>query len=314
MSMKPAAVRWLLLLAFFATIPFAAGREFEVDPGDIPELRDGEGLLVVAIDSDMDVRSLVIRGEDRTFDAVKLDGIGEGSTMGLYVLPAGTYRWDVLNIGWLRWSMRKDPDGTFEVRAGRINYAGDLVYRDLVSMHIANRGLRVLDWLDREHPQLARRYEFAYRGSYPDPFPAFYRDQLAKAGKKPGDDHLPLPAPGKLPIAVRELWKEPRIGSLALSPTGAYAAAAVRNDALDWTIDLYDLRKETVSTLAASAGTFGDLEWIADDMLAAEVQTLEGDRQMFVRIDADGRATAHTMDRGGFVVDSLPDDPDHVIF
>lgn len=308
-----AAVRWLLLLAAFAA-PAAAARDFKVDPGEMPELRPDEGLLVVAIDSDMDVRSLIIRGEASNFDSVKLDKIGEGSTMGLYVLPAGTYRWDRLNVGWLGWILRNDPEGRFEVKAGRINYAGDLVYRDLVSMHIANRGLRVLDWLDREHPRLVQSHEFSYSGSYPDPFPAFYREQLAEAAKKPADDHLPLPKPGTLPMPVRELWREPRIGSLALSPTGALAVTAVKDDEREWRIDLYDLQKETISTLATSAGSIDALEWVADDILAAVVDTLSGERQMFFRFAPDGTHVVHTMDRPGYVVDSLPGDPDDVVF
>ena len=107
-----ATARWLLLLAACAA-PIAAARDFKVDPGDIPELREDEGLLVVAIDSDMAVRSLIIRGDASNFESVKLDRIGEGSTMGLYVLPAGTYHWDRLNVGWLGWILRNDPEGRF---------------------------------------------------------------------------------------------------------------------------------------------------------------------------------------------------------
>ena len=315
MPHRSAAFRWLLLVALCAAVPVAGARDFKVDPGDVPELRPDEGYLVVAVDSDMPVRSLVIRSDDRAFADGKLDGIGEGSTMGLYVLPAGTYRWDRLNVSWLAWNLRKDPEGRFTVEAGKINYAGDLVYRDWVSMHVANRSLRVLDWLDREHPRIVATHAFSYRGSYPDPFPAFYRERLAAADapRRP-DTHQPLPAAGPLPIPVRELWKTPRIYSVALNPGAPKAAVAVREDVREFKIELYDLAGESVSTIADSAGSIDDLQWVADDILAAYVETMQGKRQMFFRFAVDGSVQAHTMDRVGFVVDTLPGDEDEVVF
>ena len=79
MLRRSAATGWLLLLALVAAAPSAA-RDFKVDPGKVPELRPDEGYLVIAVDSDMPVRSLVIRSDDRAFADGKLDRIGEGST------------------------------------------------------------------------------------------------------------------------------------------------------------------------------------------------------------------------------------------
>ena len=63
-----------------------------------------------------------------------------------------------------------------------------------------------------------------------------------------------MPGPGRLPIPVRELWREPRLGSLALSPSGQRAVTAVRDGEFgDWRIELYDLPQETVSTLATAS-------------------------------------------------------------
>ena len=165
MPHRPATTRWLLTLALCVLAPCAGARDFKVDPGEVPELRPDEGYLVVAVDTDTPVRAMVIRSDDRAFADGVLKGIGEGSTMGLYVLPAGTYRWDRLDVGWFRRSFRDDPESRFTVEAGKINYAGDLVYRDRVGTHIANRGLRALDWLDREHPRIAATRVFSYRGS-----------------------------------------------------------------------------------------------------------------------------------------------------
>ncbi|WP_146909724.1 alpha/beta hydrolase family protein [Arenimonas daejeonensis] len=211
--------------------------------------------------------------------------------------------------------MRENTEARFEVKPGRITYAGDLIYRDFGRIRIANRGLRVLDWLEEKHPALLRKHDFEYVGYYPDPFPDYYRGRLAQATKPVRDESRAAPKPGKLPLPVRELWKESRVRSVSLSPGGRYAAASVSEGVKHWGIELYDLENESVRTLATGEIEIEGVRWIKDDVLMATLATFNGLPVVTLyRFDEDGSQTMLTAGRPGVVVDTLPGDPGHILF
>lgn len=318
MSSSPrigAGTRHLLASVLILAAGLAGARDFRVDSGELPELRPDEGLLVVAVDSDTEVKWLSVKSQARVFTGGKLADIGVGYTVALYVLPAGQYRWDRLSLGWLYWSMRENTEARFEVKPGRITYAGDLIYRDFGRIRIANRGLRVLDWLEEKHPALLRKHDFEYVGYYPDPFPAYYRGLLADAAKPVRDESPAVPKPGKLPLTVRELWKESRVRSVSLSPGGRYAAASVHDGVDVWGIELYDLENESVRSLATGKIEIEGVRWIKDDVLMVNLATFKGLPVVTMyRFAQDGSQTMLTAGRPGVVVDTLPDDPGHILF
>jgi dipeptidyl aminopeptidase/acylaminoacyl peptidase len=318
----PAAPNGRFRVAFIAVLLLAAttasARDFLVKPGETPELREGEGLVLVSIDTDLAVHSLTVRGASRAFSGGKLSDIGEGHTAGLYVMPAGQYRWDRLSLGWWRWSLRENPEFVFEVKPGKLSYAGDLVFRGASRFHVANRGLRALDWLEENHPALLARHGMTYVGHYPDAFPDFYREQMAAAGNPPPASRDPQrapPAPGELPLSVQELWKPSRLLATAMSGNGRHVAGAIRESDKLWAVDLYDLEAGTIRRIAESRTEVEDLVWKDDQTLLAQISKDRRWSMLWVfRLREDGTQDTLVLPRPGFLVDRLAGDPGHLLF
>ncbi|WP_146909726.1 hypothetical protein [Arenimonas daejeonensis] len=87
---RGAGIRRLSAIVLILAAGLAGARDFRVDPGELPELRPGEGLLVVAVDSDTEVKWLSVKSQASIFTGGKLPDIGVGYTVALYVLPAGS--------------------------------------------------------------------------------------------------------------------------------------------------------------------------------------------------------------------------------
>lgn len=322
----------------------AAARDFLVKPGEVPELRPGEGYVLVAVDSDVDLRYVSVRSASRLFTGERLEDIKQGRNYGLYVMPAGDYRWDSLHAGWVRWVMREEPEFVFQSRAGEITYAGDLIYHG-VRFHVANRGLSALDWLEREHPVIAARFDFKYSGHYPDPFPAFYlAERKARDGSPAAWDRAAAPpAAGKLPVDPGLLWKDSRLQSVALSPDGHRVVAAVREErkateaeledrrvaaarwnqepdleapVVDWSLDLYDLQANEVKKVLEARGGISSLSWLDDNTVLAHVNVglLQPSQPYILRPGQDGRWQALQFQRAGRVITAHPGQAGYVLF
>lgn len=207
-----------------------AAKVREIPPGEVPRLSDGEGLVAIVVDTRTPLREVHFR--DDVEDAVvvqsaTLRGLPAGATARLYALPAGEYRWHRLTtLFGLRYLLHDRPEHRFRVEAGMLNYPGDLIVRDVTSdlprVQVSNRALQAIDWLDEAYPGLGERFPLRYAGRYPDPFPAFYRAEQARVGKPHtalSDVRRP-PAPGVLPLPVRELWRRERISRADLNPRG----------------------------------------------------------------------------------------------
>lgn len=343
--MKHARMAWLAGIALSLLVAGQAfARDFKVEPGQVPELRPGEGLLVVGVDSDAEVKSLLFRRVDSLWTGGSLRDIGVGRTSGLYVLPAGRYRWDRLAMGWWRFSFRGNEEAVFEVKEGKITYAGDFVYRDFGRFHIANRGLRALDWLEDEHPVMLERHGFEYSGHYPDLFPDFYRaERSAHPAPESRDKTRMAPAPTALPIPVATLWKPWRLRSMALSPDG-HRIAAVVADEVDkdtaratekaregrrhaselladdpntrWRIELTDLRRGEVATVVESEFPIADLRWAGEDILLAHLtlSPFAPPGLSALHFKPDGSHEWTVSPRVGQVVELLPAEPGFALF
>lgn len=338
-------MRWLVLCFALSFILPASARDFLVKPGEVPELRPDEGFVLVAVETDVDLRSISVNSTTKFFTGERMSGIKKGRNWGLYVMPAGTYRWDYIRTGWARWVVKDDTEFRFESRPGEITYAGDLVFSSPSHIHVSNRGLSALDWLEREHPAIAAKYRFSYSGHYPDPFPAFY---LAEREGKPGtpaewDRTLPAPEAGALPLDPELLWRTSRVGAVAMAPDGRRVVAAVREErpateqeleerrelakkwktepdleapAVDYSLEIYDMQAGSVRRLAESNGPVTEMTWLDERTLAAYIviNSFVPPVLYIMRDTGEGQWQLASLPRVGRLVDGLPDEPDHILF
>lgn len=311
------------LLAALLALPVLAMDR--VDPGEMPKLDPDEGLVLIAIDSSLALEGVHVRKDGGSvFGAGVLSRLPEGRTLRLYKAPAGRYEWNRISTSSGSYRVGDDAEYDFEVKAGHISYAGDLVFRPTsfyrADIHVANRGLGALDWLDTEHTQLLTKYPFEYIGRYPDPYPAFYRAERAKPDAKaaPYPEMAKPPEPKMLPLAPADLWERERVSLYELNPSGSLLAMQVREEGKDsWTIDIIDLIGGKAHRVARSTIAFGSLRWSGDDILL--VAHGAAFHQEINVIAAHGIGVQRTFTRyslpvAGRVMDVIADHPGHILF
>jgi dipeptidyl aminopeptidase/acylaminoacyl peptidase len=311
-------VIFLGLLCLFAVSAHADPRR--VQAGESIHLAPGEGVLALVVDSPLALQRVRVLGQVVAHD-ISIDSLEPGRTLALYVVAAGSYRWDRVDTD-ISFGTDDDPEYAFEVRAGAVNYPGDMVFRPRNStralMHVANRGLGVLDRLEREYPALAT-LPFEYIGHYPDPFPAFYQQQRAGAAAPQRSVLAPRDA-GDLPLAVESLWREPRMERVSLSPAGDVLALVQRMSNRHWQIELADLSNPARprQTIFSTDAPVRDLGWSGDRRLIVSGGGRSGEH-VLTAIDLRGGASGpwnidrRELPRAGRVVDLLPQNADHVL-
>ena len=330
-----------LCLLFFAASVHAIIRE--VDPGEMPVLKADEGLLVVAIDSDREGPAIRIEREGLNFDARTVRGKGTGRSFTLLVLPAGRYRWSRIGYyGRGTFAMSKESGLSFEIKAGVLNYAGDLQLssqRWLSAVHVSNRGLASLDWLEKTHAMVLQRWPFQYTGRYPDPFPAMYRDAIA--GREGMEDKtLEPPATEALPLPLDELWRPSRLQSIELNPRGDMFAEVVRYEvdtiagkatpptgkaketktqkAWRWGVNLVDITSGDVTRLYDSLKPLSRLDWSGDRSLIMSIGADSGLDILIATHVVEGasgrRYEKVVLSRPGYLVQVLRDRPGRILF
>lgn len=313
-------------LAFVLAAPQIHAGVREIDPGDIPELAPDEGLLLVGVDTSVDLDSVRFMKDGRLFFGGEvLRRIKKGSSLQLYAATAGAYQLtEIRAFNLVRYDLRDDAEYEFQVEPGKITYAGDFIFRHTglysATILLSNRGLRALDWLEAQHPALAGRYEFVYDGHYPDPFPAFYRKERGRSEKiATGLDAVRAPpAPGAMPLAIEDLWRKERIQGTALNPAGDLLAIEVRESDDLHAIDLIDLEAGSSTRILKSPYAFASMQWGGNRVLLAGATN--GDRQLIsvVRVgeDSTGTRTADValLSHFGWIVDPLPRDSNAFLF
>lgn len=329
MSFPPFLLRTILQLLLVAasllTLAPAHADVRKVAPGKTVELAPNEGLLLIAVDTSMPLSYLRIKREGALFDGGTLRAMAKGRTSQLYAVPAGRYRWDAVMQSWLRFKTGDDEEYAFDVKPGVVNYPGDLVYRPTGSysamLHVANRGLLAIDWLEQQHPEVARSVPLAYTGHYPDPFPALYREAAAEATR--GEDRTtPVPAAGTLPVAIDALWRPSRLTVANMNPAGdlvGVVAREKRGEEWVWFARIIDLKRETVEDVLESPKMIGRLDWSGSRALVVSIgESDEPDAVFIVRVEADAagnpRYVRLNVPKLGILVDALPNDPDHILF
>lgn len=328
------ARRWacgVLVALGLAVAAAPAAAVSKVDPGELPTLKADEGLLVVAIDSDSNLSSARFDREGSNWTGGTIRGIKEGRTLRLFRVPAGRYRWmRITQIDTWSFSstltMDEDDEVGFEVKPGRVNYAGDLVYRTTgflrASVRLSNRALPVLDWMDAQHPQLLARHEFAYTGHYPDPFPAFYAGTRGgKPGAPAGEPAPAAPRAPAMPLPPRELWTAPSVGDVTLSPDGRFIAM-VRRDAdaaKGWWVEVFDIDTGHLQRVAHSPVVVEGVNWESERTLLLEGTVGSTSWLIALHVGDAGPDGRRTFERvvgptGGTIVDYLRQESGVVLY
>ncbi len=323
-----AAASWLAMLLLLL-IAFDAGAVRKVAPGKHPDLRPDEGLLLVSFDTDTPVQSARFSKRGAALVSGVLAQLKQGRTTELYVVPAGQYQWGRINFVsssyWRTYfDLSDDAEYAFEVKPGRITYAGDLVFRPSslrsAVVHVANRSLPALDWLRAQHPSIDASYPFEYSGHFPDPFPAFYRNELARVSGLPADPNAGRapPEPGTLPIPPALMWQHPRVRDATLSPDGRLVVVEIREAEHRYLLELIDVEAHTSQTILTSETGFGTVLWESDRVVLAGVPTAAGETLNALRIGEPLKG-ARKIDflrgpTGGTLVDLLPDAPSSILY
>lgn len=338
-------VRVCLLACLLIGVSPAQAIMREIDPGDMPRLGADDGLLLIGVDTDVDLTAVRISRQGLNLDMRTLRGVKIGRSQRLYAVPAGRYRWASVDyVGEFRLS--KDPEFGFEVKPGVINYPGDLVFRSTgwlsAIVHVSNRGLRAMDGLQADHAALFAAQRFTYTGHYPDPFPEFYRQAITAAGHPAEDKTVASPEPGPLSLSLRELWWPSRVQMIELNPRGDLYAEAVlfrkpvarkeKNGAGErggeakaedepdwrWAIDLVDLKQDKVVRLFESPKPVSRLDWADDRSLIMSIGgAREPDALVIANVidDPQGRRYDKVIvPRVGALVKVLDNEPGHILF
>lgn len=299
-----------------------------VAEGRLPTLAPDEGLVVIGIETPERVGSLRFNRTDRYTDSGTIENIQPGTTMQVFVVRSGQYRWNDIDYYTKDWKwtfkMGKDPNFHFEVRPGIINYPGILIHRphgSTASFHIVNRGMTAIDWLLKHNPELYQRYKFVYTGRYPDPFPDFYQAQREAShvtADARGEHTLKAPEPIRMPIPVRDLFRDKRIGQIGLSPDGSLLAEEILDDGHRH-IDLLDFAAGTAKSILNVDGKVWSIDWSGNRDFAVTLKRGQSFGTVyFIRLREDGKQgrkiDAVAVPGFGRVIYLPPDDPAHVLF
>jgi hypothetical protein len=302
------------LMSFGALLAplLAAAQLRPVAPGETPHLADDEALLVVAVDSDVPLSSARLKHGDEFTD---LGHVGAGTSYALYVAEAGRYSWrDVVQVG-----ADVQPldlaDFSFDLQAGELNYAGDLVVRSGVegaeSVVLSNRTLKALDWTSRAFPRIKKKQVFRYAGNVPDGFPAYYGSLAANTAT--GRSRTAAPA-RDLPVAVDAMFQPTGIALARMNPAGTRVALKRRDATGAWRVDLIDLQRGGTTTLERDADEVAGMEWSGDDaLLTTRGEPGQAQRVSLAQLDGEAVRERILLPVAGVVIDTLPADDDHLL-
>lgn len=322
---RPRYLSALLLAGLLMFLSLQAAAMRRIDPGEDPKLAPDEGLVVLSVDASSKVSSVHV-GHAGGGTAEVLNFMDVGRNLRLYATKAGEYQWDQIMLENWAYRSRFDLDSDeyrFKVTPGRISYPGDLILRvkswTNASVHIANRSLPVIDWLESQHAALYQRLPFGYSGLYPDPFPEYYR--TVRVAKKEPADKLnggrEPPKPGDLPLPAALMWKPNYVSDIALNPSGDLLAESVHDDNGNWGLNLIDLKAGFAQRVETTAQAMTGLVWKDDRKLIVDGGDEDRGYTVFDIGDIAGKKrsiTSRPIAGNGRIVDLLPADPDHILF
>lgn len=327
-KLRDLARSWVLAAMLWPCLAWAAMAP--VKPGQVPTLKPGEGFVLVAVDTNIDLHQVRLNRDGKVWGDGTMSGLVSGQNYRLYVAPVGRYEWRELSLVYgLRYQLSSDKEFEFDVDAGSIAYPGDLVFRPTsywrADIRRSNRGLAAINWLQRNHPAIYGQYALNYSGHYPDPFPAFYKGIAASQTPPPADAvtntgtaNTPK-EPEKQEDAGAPWWRHSSIIATSLNPAGTLLVQQIRQASGKWNLDLIDLQNNSVVQLASADLPLDSLRWTSDQTLLVSVRLSDGTHRVTVvrmPMDTQGKRSFSTyqIPLRGKVLDQLPARPDNILF
>lgn len=312
--------RYLLILLLLIASGNANAGLREVKPGESVDLKPNEGLVMMVLDSNIPIQSASIMKHGSFGGHYVLTSPKAGLSRRLLVAEQGSYNWSEIDMEYRYFRLEKDKEYSFNVKPGIINYPGDLVFRtrdyESAQIHFINHGLGQMDWLAQNNPAIAEKYDFEYSGAYPDPFPAFYRQENKKYFLPFDNKIKQLP---KIPdVALGDgIWRERRIHDIQLSPDASFISEVINVGDKKKQLDIIDFKAAKI-TKYADLTELDDLTWVSKDAFVVSYSNEKGYVTEFVRITGSQNNTlifdAVKIPRSGSVLDPLIDDPDYFLF
>jgi hypothetical protein len=147
------------MLVLVGALGCAVSRIVPIDASGPIELAPGEALLIIHIDTEVALESLVLNSRPVAWS------LGKGRHIWMVRVREGRYRWKRIEIGndrprRLKYQLKPDEELGFEVKAGKINYPGELSIR---SGSPSGWGAETLIVRNRNHSAMAVR---ELRGQY----------------------------------------------------------------------------------------------------------------------------------------------------
>mgnify|MGYP006908220785 CR=1 FL=1 len=135
-------------------------------------LSQGEGFLLIEVDTSHDLESISIKGTKSVF-LTRAD-LRAGSNYILVNLPAGEYRIERVDLNWFYYRM-VDGMWDFAVEKDTISYVGNLTFKGgdwgkQGRFVLVNRSSFALEYLEEQFPNLAATQRLVYRGPGEDRF------------------------------------------------------------------------------------------------------------------------------------------------
>ena len=148
---------------------------------DLEGLRDDEGLVIIAYNSEQWATEVRINRRSAIGGNIIFDPIGTGEHFRVYRAKAGTYNWDEITQKFYSMKMLYDLsklDLGFEVKAGKLNYAGVFMFNvragNYYKATLEDRLTITLLVLEQRYPELMKQHEIV-NGLVPDDrFTQFY--------------------------------------------------------------------------------------------------------------------------------------------
>jgi hypothetical protein len=150
----------------------------------LPKLKDNQGYFVVSYSGNYPPYHLSIVSNDIIFKSQDdLSDFKSKKGYRVIVLDEGEYLYSRLKLakfaGYYKLSSR---DLLFTVTAGKVNYAGDLMFEyhhsnERVSSKVVNHISKTYIWLQEHYPELMDKHRIIYSGLGVDNFMDFYFNQ-----------------------------------------------------------------------------------------------------------------------------------------
>lgn len=298
-----------------------------VPSSGIPGLAPGQGYVAIAINSPSTFYTLKYKRPGEDSEHVAVEDIPVGRKVVFVPLPAGTYSWSRVEFGKLRYldyiqfrnkevtsyvqfkGMEKAL--TFTVKAGVVNYPGDLVLTrsdDLSSYAVKtlSREATLIAGLNEEQRATVKKYGIVYSGVSEDHFFDQY-DPTNQASAPPTVAASSVSTGVPSAVSTADFFRQPLFVDALISPDGHLVASLMREEGRLY-ISIDDLAtgiSGTVYQHVYPEGKIDGMRWISDDTLVFYSYLMvtgwnnHGDMYSIVWEVQDGKAHARQGAWGG---------------